>query len=156
MRIRCQPAASSLRAAENAWARRHHHGALQRLRAGNDAPRAGQVRQAHPRCRNQGRRLMSWRASDFASREDFTADFRSDIYEEVRSGRGFVLLRGLSTAGISLEQFVTEVSAIARRFGRALSQSAEGELVGHVIDASRAEPTPRLFRSNLELRPHTD
>ena len=99
---------------------------------------------------------MSWRARDFSGRPDYSAHFRSDITEELRSGRGFVLLRGLPTDGVSIERFVTEVSALGRRFGHLLSQNAQGELIGHVLDATSSEPTPRLFRSSLELRPHTD
>jgi alpha-ketoglutarate-dependent taurine dioxygenase len=110
---------------------------------------------------------MSWRARDFASREKFTVELGSggrqeirrtlrQAYEEVRSGRGFVLLRGLPTHCMDLGAFITEVWEIGRHFGNALSQNAEGELVGHVVDATREEVTPRLFRSNLELRPHTD
>jgi alpha-ketoglutarate-dependent taurine dioxygenase len=99
---------------------------------------------------------VNWRARDFKNREDFSADFRSDAYEEVRSGRGFALLRGLPVHGASLEEFTAEVAALGARFGRALSQNAQGELIGHVVDAAGAESTPRLFRTNLELRPHTD
>lgn len=97
---------------------------------------------------------MSWRAADFGSRDDFTADVHSDVYEEVRSRRGFVLLRGLATR--DLDQFIADVFALGRRFGRVLSQSAQGELIGHVLDASAFDVTPRHFRTNLELRPHTD
>ena len=110
---------------------------------------------------------MNWRGRDFANQETFTAELSSDdrreirrtlrqAYEEVRSGRGFVLLRGLPTDRMNLGEFVTEVREIGRHFGSALSQNAEGELVGHVVDATREEVTPRLFHSNLELRPHTD
>jgi hypothetical protein len=79
-----------------------------------------------------------------------------DAYREVQSGRGFVLLSGLAIESMDLGQFTAEVWQIGRRFGTALSQNAEGELIGHVIDATGQEVTPRLFRSNLELRPHTD
>src|SRR5918912_3450041 len=99
---------------------------------------------------------MNWRARDFAGREDFMADVHANIHEELRTGRGFVLLRGLSVDGVGLEQFVADVETLGRRFGRLLSQNAAGDLVGHVVDASASERTPRLFRSNLELRPHTD
>jgi alpha-ketoglutarate-dependent taurine dioxygenase len=99
---------------------------------------------------------VSWSARDFGARDDFAANWRSDVREEVRSGRGFVLLRGLPIDGIDLERFIAELSALARPFGRVLSQNAQGELLGHVLDATDSEATPRLFRSNLELRPHTD
>lgn len=79
-----------------------------------------------------------------------------EAYREVQSGRGFVLLRGLAMESMDLGQFTAEVWQIGSRFGNALSQNAEGELIGHVVDAMGQEATPRLFRSNLELRPHTD
>ena len=77
-------------------------------------------------------------------------------YDDVRAGRGFVLLRGLPVGTLTREQFITAVWGIGTRFGRAISQNAQGELIGHVIDASKEEATPRMFRSNLELRLHTD
>lgn len=77
-------------------------------------------------------------------------------YEEVRSGRGFVVLRGLPIEGLTLDQFTAAVWGLGLRFGRALSQNAQGELVTGVIDATAEDPTPRMYRSNLELRPHSD
>ena len=77
-------------------------------------------------------------------------------YEEVRSGRGFVLIRGLPADGLSLEQFIAVVWGIGTFFGHPLSQNAGGELVGHVVDATKEDPTPRMYRSNFELRPHSD
>jgi len=77
-------------------------------------------------------------------------------YREVRSGRGFVVLRGLPFEDLSLEQFMAAVWGIGLHFGRALSQNAQGELVTSVIDATAEDATPRMYRSNLELRPHSD
>ncbi len=76
-------------------------------------------------------------------------------YDEVRAGRGFVLLRGLPVDG-SFEEFVAAVWGIGAHFGAPLSQNAQGELIGHVIDASKQDATPRMYRSNLELRLHND
>ena len=76
-------------------------------------------------------------------------------YDEVRAGRGFVLLRGLPIDG-TFEEFVAAVWGIGAHFGTPLSQNAQGELIGHVLDASREDATPRMFRSNLELRLHND
>src|SRR5690606_28835336 len=36
------------------------------------------------------------------------------------------------------------------------SQNTNGELIGHVVDARAEDATPRMYRSNLELRPHND
>src|SRR5215471_18523724 len=115
---------------------------------------------------------FAWKASSFKDPSDYTVEFSSDdrgellaaldrigsrgrlapvhalakgdfgfgelgkkldrAYEEVRSGKGFVVLRGLPLEGLSLEQFTS------------------------VIDASGEDATPRMYRSNLELRPHSD
>src|SRR5207302_815607 len=77
-------------------------------------------------------------------------------YAEVRSGKGFVVLRGLPFEGLSLEQFTACAWGVGLHFGRALSQNAQGELVTSVIDATAEDATPRMYRSKLELRPHSD
>src|SRR3989440_22984 len=77
-------------------------------------------------------------------------------YAEVRSGKGFVVLRGLPFEGLSLEQFTACAWGVGLHFGRALSQNAQGELVTSVVDATAEDATPRMYRSNLELRPHSD
>jgi TfdA family taurine catabolism dioxygenase TauD len=77
-------------------------------------------------------------------------------YDEVRSGRGFVVLRGLPFEGLSLEQYTAAVWGLGLHFGQALSQNAQGDLVTSVIDATAEDATPRMYRSNLELRPHSD
>ncbi|HKW38518.1 MAG TPA: TauD/TfdA family dioxygenase [Burkholderiales bacterium] len=77
-------------------------------------------------------------------------------YEEVRSGKGFVVVRGLPLEGMSLDRFTACAWGVGTHFGRALSQNAQGELVTSVIDASTEDATPRMYRSNLELRPHSD
>ncbi len=77
-------------------------------------------------------------------------------FEEVKSGYGFVLLRGLPVDGVTLDEFIAAVWGIGTYFGHPLSQNAQGELIGHVVDATQQEQTPRMFRSNLELRLHSD
>jgi len=77
-------------------------------------------------------------------------------FNEVKSGYGFVLLRGLPVDGVTLDEFIAAVWGVGTHFGHPLSQNAQGELIGHVIDATKQEQTPRMFRSNLELRLHTD
>ena len=75
---------------------------------------------------------------------------------QVRAGRGFVILRGLPLDGLDLDQYTAAVYGIGHHFGFALSQNAQGERVTYVVDATAVDPTPRMYRSNLELRPHTD
>ncbi len=75
---------------------------------------------------------------------------------QVRAGRGFVILRGLPVDDMDVEQYSAAVYGIGQHFGFALSQNAQGERITTVIDASAVDATPRMYRSNLELRPHTD
>ncbi len=76
---------------------------------------------------------------------------------EVRDGRGFVVLRGLPVdAGITVEEYCAATWALGLHFGEPISQNTNGDLIGHVVDASAVDPTPRMYRSNLELRPHND
>ena len=92
------------------------------------------------------------------------ADFESPVldrilareHDEVKSGRGFTLLSGLPFEGLTLAEYRAVVWAVGTRFGDPLSQNARGELITEVIDASAADPTPRMYRSNLELRLHSD
>ncbi|MBN9428620.1 MAG: TauD/TfdA family dioxygenase [Burkholderiales bacterium] len=77
--------------------------------------------------------------------------------EQVRAGRGFVVLRGLPVdEGVSIDEFVAATWGIGTYFGDPLSQNTNGDLIGHVVDATAVDPTPRMYRSNLELRPHSD
>lgn len=80
------------------------------------------------------------------------------LYEEVRSGRGYVVLRGLPLDDeLTLDEFRAAVWAIGLHFGgRMLSQNAAGEVMTDVVDATASDPTPRMYRSNVELRLHTD
>jgi len=77
-------------------------------------------------------------------------------YDEVRAGRGFVVLRGIPTGGFTLDRFISAVWGFGTYFGRALSQNAQGETIGHVVDASQEDPTPRMYRSAQELGLHSD
>jgi TfdA family taurine catabolism dioxygenase TauD len=77
-------------------------------------------------------------------------------FDKVRNGPGFVVLRGLPAGGLTATQFDAAAWGIGLHFGHAISQNAQGGVLTHVIDASAIEATPRMYRSNLELRPHTD
>jgi hypothetical protein len=77
-------------------------------------------------------------------------------YRDVRDGRGFTVLRGLPFDGLTVEQFAAAVWGIGLHFGSALSQNAQGERITHAVDATAEDPTPRMYRSNMELRLHTD
>jgi len=97
---------------------------------------------------------FAWKADASIAGFGIGADL-SRAYQEVRDGTGVVLIRGLPVDG-TLDEFVDAVERVGGHFGRRLSQNAQGELVGHVLDATREDATPRMYRSNLELRPHSD
>lgn len=80
----------------------------------------------------------------------------AQAYDEVRAGRGFVVLRGLPLDELGFDGFVSAVWGLGLHFGEALSQNAGGDRIGHVVDATAEDATPRMYRSNLELRPHND
>ncbi len=79
-------------------------------------------------------------------------------YADVRSGRGFTILRRLPLdEELTLAEFRAAVWGVGLHFGgRLLSQNAAGERLTEVIDATADDPTPRMYRSNVELRLHTD
>jgi alpha-ketoglutarate-dependent taurine dioxygenase len=77
-------------------------------------------------------------------------------FEQVRSGCGFVVFKGLPREGLAFEQFAAVVWGLNTFFGFPLSQNAQGELLSEVIDASADEATPRMYRSAFELGLHTD
>ena len=79
-------------------------------------------------------------------------------YADVRAGRGFTILRRLPLdEALTLAEFRAAVWGLGLHFGgRLLSQNAQGEQITEVVDATANDPTPRMYRSNVELRLHTD
>lgn len=93
-------------------------------------------------------------ASDFPFQE--LAQCLAQVFEQVRSGCGFAVIKGLPRTSLSFEQFAAAVWGLNTFLGFPLSQNARGELLSEVIDASAIETTPRMYRSALELGLHTD
>src|SRR5262245_47895975 len=97
---------------------------------------------------------FSWKARSFPRADAYCigaspAELRKGR-DAVRAGRGFVVIRGLPLGG-SLDDFIATVQDVGKAFGAQISQNAQGELVTHVVDATAEDPTPRMYRSNLEL-----
>jgi hypothetical protein len=101
-----------------------------------------------------GSSSFAWKAGAAICTVGVDSDLKA-AYEEVRARKGIVLIRGLPVDG-TLEQFIDAVWEVGKHFGHALSQNAQGELIGHVVDATKEDATPRMYRSNVELRPHSD
>ena len=79
-----------------------------------------------------------------------------DIREELRDGRGFVLLRGLPVAEWSREQSAIAYYGIGTHLGRALSQNAQGHMLGHVKDLGGDYATARGYLTNATMTFHAD
>lgn len=85
-------------------------------------------------------------------------DDLAKIFDEVQSGRGIVILRGIPIASHSLEEIEKMAWALDTHFGVALSQNC----LGHRITRVQEEPLPgglqtaRGHKSRQDLAMHTD
>lgn len=73
--------------------------------------------------------------------------------QELRSGLGFVLLRGLPLADFGEDEIATIYCGIGAHLGINVSQSAEGDRLGHVINRGG---TDRYYTRGGELEFHMD
>lgn len=86
-------------------------------------------------------------------------DIAADVAEWrhcVRAGRGLLLLRGFPVQ--ALDQAVLEQMyfGLGLHFGRPVSQSKMGDLLGHVVNVGGKDRRERAYRNSLELHLHTD
>lgn len=75
--------------------------------------------------------------------------------DEIRRGRGFVLIRGVPVADWSERESGTFFWRLGHHFGIPGAQNPEGDLLGHVRDQRTGEDV-RYYRTNKELAVHTD
>jgi len=74
---------------------------------------------------------------------------------EIRRGRGFVLIRGVPVDDWTEQQAATFFWCLGHHFGTPGAQNPEGDLLGHVRDQRTGEDV-RYYRTNKELAVHTD
>ncbi len=81
-----------------------------------------------------------------------------DIRATLRDGRGFVLMRGLPVADLTLDEVSRIYWLLGRHLGDPISQNAAGELLCSVRDtgADPKGPTTRLYTTRAEQDFHTD
>jgi len=95
-------------------------------------------------------------------REDFplprTAKSLAAIYRELKSGRGFVQMRGLPVGEISRARAAAAFWGIGTHFGTMMSQNAEGHVLGHVKDLGKDynDPNVRGYQTKAAMTFHTD
>ncbi len=100
-----------------------------------------------------GKKLRHMTAVDFPlpALSARIAQWRNDI----RRGRGFVLIRGVPVSEWTEAQAETFFWCLGHHFGIPGAQNPEGDLLGHVRDQRTGEDV-RYYRTNKELAVHTD
>ena len=80
------------------------------------------------------------------------------VQRELLDGRGFVLLRGLPLADWGRRRCAVVFYGLGVHLGRALSQNAQGHLLGHVRDLglSSTDPNVRIYQTCERQTFHTD
>jgi hypothetical protein len=76
--------------------------------------------------------------------------------EELRFGRGFMLLRGLPRERYSADDIARIYVGLGAHIGALLPQSYLGELLGNVLDVSDIEQQARGYHAGGAQRMHTD
>ena len=80
------------------------------------------------------------------------------LLEEVLSGRGFVLVKGLPIEHWTKREAAIAFLIIGVHLGRLRMQNAEGHLLGHVMDLGRSsmDPHTRIYQTRERQTHHTD
>jgi hypothetical protein len=80
------------------------------------------------------------------------------VFDEIQDGRGIVIVRGIPVEAHSVDEIATLFWAIGTHFGRGVSQSALGDVLGLVRDETPPnEPeSARGYLSRRELSLHVD
>jgi hypothetical protein len=80
------------------------------------------------------------------------------VFDTIQEGRGIVVIRGIPVAGYSVEEVSAMFWALGTHFGRGVSQSARGDLLGLVRDETPpGQPeSARGYTSRRELSLHVD
>ncbi len=104
----------------------------------------------------RGTPLLDIRRDDFPLPK--TSATLAIIYDELKNGRGFVQMRGLPVAEMSRERAAAVFWGIGTYFGKALSQNAEGHMLGHVKDLGKNydDPLVRSYQTKAVMNFHND
>ena len=80
------------------------------------------------------------------------------LHDQLLGGPGFAVLRGLDTAGLTVEQAAIAYLGVGAHLGSFRSQNAKGHLLGHVRDLGLdiRDPTTRYYQTTRQLDYHTD
>jgi TfdA family taurine catabolism dioxygenase TauD len=80
------------------------------------------------------------------------------VFQEIQEGRGIVIVRGIPVGGHSVDDVSAMFWALGAHFGRGVSQSARGDMLGLVRDETPpGQPeSARGYTSRRELSLHVD
>jgi hypothetical protein len=80
------------------------------------------------------------------------------LLQELSRGRGFLLIRGFPRERYTQEECGIIFWGIGTYFGDAVSQNAQGDLLGHIRDTGReiGDPSVRGYQTRIRLPYHTD
>lgn len=96
------------------------------------------------------------------SRENFPlagfADVLADVRRELIDGRGLVMLRNFPLQRLDREQQAIAYLGLGAYLGKAMSQNAQGHILGHVKDlgGNYADADTRGYMTRAEMRFHSD
>jgi hypothetical protein len=94
------------------------------------------------------------------NRSNFTlASIAADLdqwYQEIINGKGLVRLQGFPVNDYTLKDLERMYWGLGSHFGTTVSQSVQGDFIGHVTDVAGKDPNARAYRNSLEIPPHTD
>lgn len=101
--------------------------------------------------------LRSGRPFDRVARRDFSHpaldDALAEVLARIKSGPGLLIMRGFPVDKYSADEMQAVFCGIGSHFGHAVSQSADGDYLGHVTNVEKAS---RGYTTNRELSLHTD
>lgn len=109
------------------------------------------------RLQRRGARLEEITKDDFPL--DSIAGEMTAIVREVAQGRGFIAFRGLPREQYSDEELSFIYWGFGQHFGVPITQSHQGDRLGHIMDLSDEEPDPtrrRGYHSGGAQNTHTD
>ena len=83
---------------------------------------------------------------------------KARVRDEVLSGRGFLVMRGLPVERWSLRASATAFFGLGAHLGNARSQNAKGHVLGHVRDLGldAQDPNVRIYQTSARQTFHTD
>jgi len=87
---------------------------------------------------------------------DKVATLMRDLPHRLRTGRGFLMLRGLPIRKYPEDDMARIYFGLGAYLGKPMTQSYLGDLLGHVIDVSDLEPKSRGYRKGGGQLMHTD